>query len=177
MDEIVDLKELQKLQTIGHSRTSNKCYRCKQKRIRCDFTFPKCSNCESSGTDCSTWIKGIKGPLPRSLLLHLEDRVAQLEIQLQKLKQHHSIDDSEEHAYNLTKAAATPWLKAYEISESSADSCQFFNLLFNSSSLPPPFDSTIGHGQKGTMKQFIESNPPVDLYSIPGEVVNFQASL
>src|SRR5688572_17056300 len=76
------------------------CSRCRSRKQRCDQNIPACSNCERAGVECvSVDIDGSLAPrrwetLSKCLVLHsliwisfsyiknLEDRIAQLEIQL-----------------------------------------------------------------------------------------------
>lgn len=64
---------------LGMSRSISACQRCRLKKIRCDQNFPKCSKCEKSNAECVGMdpISGMK--IPRSYVMHLEDRISHLE--------------------------------------------------------------------------------------------------
>lgn len=86
-----------------------KVFPCKQKRIPCTYEFPECISCKRDNAECYVWVRGLRKPSPRS--------VAELEIELKKLKQHHVIDDLEECSYSITKSATTPLLESFDIGE------------------------------------------------------------
>lgn len=172
MDEIFTKSEIEILQKSSHRRSSTKCFRCRHKRIPCSYEFPRCVNCVKAGEDCHAWIKGIKKPIPRSLPLYLENRVAELEIELDSLKQHSVIDNAEEHSYLITKYTGTPFLECFDHSENDKNSIASFNFIyFNASNLPAPFDLMFDTNKKGTMKSFLEKNTPLNLNSIPKNAV------
>ncbi|KAG7832641.1 hypothetical protein KL943_004582 [Ogataea angusta] len=171
MDEIADPAELRKILNDSHARSSTRCYRCKTKRLKCRYEFPTCTNCEKEGHECLAWVKGLNKPVPRSLALYLENRVAELEIKLAELSVDRILDKSEEQALTFARYAATPFIDAFESSEYDRGVISFPFLYFRSSSLPAPFDSMLDNSERGNMKRFVEEHPPVDLYSIPTDVV------
>ncbi|KAG7693201.1 hypothetical protein KL915_004100 [Ogataea haglerorum] len=171
MDEIADAAELRKVFDDGHARSSTRCFRCKTKRLKCRYEFPTCHNCEKEGHVCFAWIKGLNKPVPRSLALYLENRVAELEIKLAELSVNQILDRSEEQALTFSKYVAAPFIDAFEQSERDRGVVNFPFLYFRSSSLPAPFDSMLDNSERGNMKRFVEEHPPVDLYSIPADVV------
>ncbi|KAH3663404.1 hypothetical protein OGAPHI_005394 [Ogataea philodendri] len=170
MDEIADASQLKRALEDGHIRGSTRCYRCKTKRLKCQYEFPQCSNCVAADEECFAWIKGLSNPIPRSLICHLEKRVAELEIELSRLSHHPTLEESEAQASNLAKFAAAPFLKAMEQSENGKVT-NFSFLYFRSSSLPPPFDSIISNSERGNMHSFLKHHSPVDLLTIPRDVV------
>ena len=176
MDELFTAADIEVLQKSSHRRSSTKCFRCKQKRIPCSYEFPKCTSCKRDNVECYAWVRGLRKPVPRSLPLYLEARVAELEIELKKLKQHHVIDDLEERSYSITKYAATPFLESFEIAEHDNTFASFSSFYFTSSNLPAPFDTMIDNSKRGNMKTFIEEHPPVDLSTIPRNVVEIMMS-
>jgi hypothetical protein len=69
---------------IGVTRSINACQRCRARKTRCDQNYPSCTPCLKSKVEC-IGIDAATGRLvPRSYVAHLEDRVAQLELLLQK---------------------------------------------------------------------------------------------
>lgn len=176
MDELFTPADIEVLQKSSHRRSSTKCYRCKQKRIPCSYEFPKCTSCKRDNVECYAWVRGLRKPIPRSLPLYLEARVAELEIELKKLKQHHVIDDLEELSYSITKSAAAPFIESFALAEYDNTFASFSSFYFTSSNLPAPFDTMIDDSKRGNMKTFIESHPPVDLSTIPRNVVEIMMS-
>ncbi|KAG0678935.1 hypothetical protein C6P40_001455 [Pichia californica] len=184
MDEIFTPAEADILKKSTHRRTSTKCYRCRMKRISCSYEFPKCENCKNANVECHAWVKGLNKPIPRSLPLFLEDKVAQLEIELEQLKKHHVIDNAEEESYSITKYVSTPFLESFNNIDSNNNNNNNNNntiatysfFYFKSSSLPAPFDTMIDYNKRGHLKSFIDKHPPVDLKSIPKDVVKIMMS-
>lgn len=176
MDEIFTVDEIELLKQSTHRRSSSKCFRCKNKRKQCSYEFPRCQNCVNAGVDCQAWAKGLQKPFPRSLPLYLEERVAQLEMELEELKKHRVINQAEEQSYSITKYSAIPFLESLDYSENdnTVDSFLFFH--FNSSSLPAPFDTMIDGSKRGNMRTFLDNHPPVDLNSIPKNVIKIMMS-
>jgi hypothetical protein len=108
--------------------------------------------------------------------MYLENRVASLEIELNKLKSHIVINDEEERSYTITKYASTPFLNSFSYSEKSDISDSFSLGYFKSSSLPSPFDQHLEPTKRGNMKVFIKDHPPVALESIPDNVIKIMMS-
>lgn len=69
---------------IGISRSISACQRCRSKKVRCDQNFPKCLKCEKAGVDCIGLDPATGREVPRSYVIHLEDRIAHLELKLQE---------------------------------------------------------------------------------------------
>lgn len=176
MEQIFTSEEIQILQKSAHRRASNKCFQCRYKRIECSYEFPKCATCQEQGVECYAWAKGIKKPIPRSLSLFLEDKVASLEIELEKLKRHSLINDEEEQSYLIAKYTSTPFLGSFLKTESKKAVASFSRFFFNSSNLPSPFDQKLDSSKRGNMSKFIRNNPPVDLKSIPDNVMKIMMS-
>ncbi|KAH8646261.1 hypothetical protein BX600DRAFT_158326 [Xylariales sp. PMI_506] len=67
-------------------RHSKACTRCRKRKIRCDFQYPKCGSCSAAAVPCVGYdsIRGVEKP--RSTISHLEDEAARLEIELQHRK-------------------------------------------------------------------------------------------
>lgn len=172
MDEIFSAKELRQMSERGHSRLSTRCYRCRSKKLHCTADFPQCSNCAKAGVECDAWVNEIKRPVPRCLLRHLQQRKAELEKQLAELRQNETIDGAEEECQELAKVAAIPFLDQFKYSEDEKLSPSLYNLYFNSTDLPPPFETMVRSVKQGHIKAFIEEYPAVDLYTIPREVSN-----
>ena len=176
MDELFSPEEIKILEQSTHRRSSTKCYRCKHKRLPCNYQFPKCDSCLKENIECNAWVRGLNKPIPRSIPLYLEDKVANLEIELDKLKNHHVINNAEEESYTITKYVSTPLLQSFINSENESTIQSFSFLYFNSCNLPAPFDNMIEGSKRGKMKHFIENHPPVDLLTIPKNVVKIMMS-
>lgn len=58
------------------------CQRCRNKKIKCDQTFPQCTKCSRAGITCVGIDRATGREVPRSYVYHLEERVHQLESQL-----------------------------------------------------------------------------------------------
>lgn len=63
----------------GVARSISACQRCRNKKIKCDQRFPKCSKCEKSGVDCVGFDPLTGREIPRSYVVHLEKRIKELE--------------------------------------------------------------------------------------------------
>lgn len=69
---------------IGVARSISACLRCRMRKTRCDQRFPSCSSCLKANVECVGIDAATGREIPRSYVSHLEDRVAYLELQLQK---------------------------------------------------------------------------------------------
>lgn len=66
------------------SRTIAACKRCRSKKVKCDQEFPQCGKCKARGVEC-IGVDPVTGrEIPRSYIIHLEERVKQLESQLKQ---------------------------------------------------------------------------------------------
>ncbi|RCK64932.1 Pyrimidine pathway regulatory protein 1 [Candida viswanathii] len=64
------------------SRTIAACKRCRSKKVKCDQEFPQCGKCKARGVEC-IGVDPVTGrEIPRSYILHLEERVKMLESKL-----------------------------------------------------------------------------------------------
>lgn len=77
------LKKRPSSQILGISRSISACQRCRLKKVKCDQNFPSCSKCEKAKVQCIGLDPATGRQVPRSYIIHLEDRIAALE---QKLK-------------------------------------------------------------------------------------------
>ncbi|CAH6718708.1 pyrimidine pathway regulatory protein 1 [[Candida] jaroonii] len=71
-------------QILGISRSISACQRCRVKKVRCDQNFPKCLKCEKAGVECIGLDPATGREVPRSYVIHLEDRIAVLEGKLKE---------------------------------------------------------------------------------------------
>ncbi|ODQ80786.1 hypothetical protein BABINDRAFT_34769, partial [Babjeviella inositovora NRRL Y-12698] len=69
---------------LGISRSIAACQRCRTKKIRCDQNFPACAKCAKSGVECVGLDPATGREVPRSYVIHLEDKIAELEILLRE---------------------------------------------------------------------------------------------
>ncbi|KAI9722254.1 MAG: hypothetical protein M1812_001726 [Candelaria pacifica] len=74
---------------IAHTLTA--CCRCRQAKTRCDVGLPRCSRCDRSGALCEYFdtTKGKK--IPRTYVIHLQDRVQALEEELARITEDESL--------------------------------------------------------------------------------------
>lgn len=76
---------------IGVARSISACIRCRLRKTRCDQKFPSCSACKKADVECMGIDAATGREIPRSYVTHLEDRVAMLELKLQKLEKESSV--------------------------------------------------------------------------------------
>lgn len=69
---------------IGVTRSISACLRCRTRKTRCDQKFPSCTSCLKAEVECVGIDAATGREIPRSYVSHLEDRIAQLEMQLKK---------------------------------------------------------------------------------------------
>lgn len=83
---------------------------------QCDFDFPTCGTCSQAGAECLGYdvVQGLE--TPRSTVAHLESHIAQLEIELERLKSERSNESKinataaiEKSTVRLIEATAEPW--------------------------------------------------------------------
>ncbi|KAL1631293.1 hypothetical protein SLS54_000052 [Diplodia seriata] len=75
-------------------RITKACYRCRHRKSKCDLRFPTCSACQRANVPCVGYDAVEGRERPRSDVAYLEDKVAQLEIELQRLRAEQSVDSS-----------------------------------------------------------------------------------
>ncbi|ODV78749.1 uncharacterized protein CANTADRAFT_52486 [Suhomyces tanzawaensis NRRL Y-17324] len=83
-------------------RSTSACHRCRVKKIKCDQKFPKCSKCEKSGNDCVGLDPLTGREVPRSYVVHLENKIQLLEAQLKQ----HGVDVASVSATSEASAAS-----------------------------------------------------------------------
>lgn len=81
-DEDLATKKAKSSQILGITRSISACQRCRVKKIKCDQNFPKCSKCDKAKVDCIGMDPATGREVPRSYVIHLEDRIAALELRL-----------------------------------------------------------------------------------------------
>ena len=67
-------------------RVTRACARCRQRKIKCDFVYPKCGTCLAAHAECVGFDPSSGQEQPRSAVSFLESNVAHLEIELAALK-------------------------------------------------------------------------------------------
>ncbi|KAL4790827.1 hypothetical protein BDV19DRAFT_318478 [Aspergillus venezuelensis] len=67
-------------------RATRACARCRKRKIRCDLTYPQCDTCAAVGIECTGFNSATGKEQPRSLVSFLEEKVAQLELELASLQ-------------------------------------------------------------------------------------------
>ncbi|KAF9633312.1 putative fungal specific transcription factor domain-containing protein [Lasiodiplodia theobromae] len=75
-------------------RITKACYRCRHRKTKCDLRFPTCGTCQRANVPCVGYDAVEGRERPRSDVAYLEDKVAQLEIELQRLRSEQSVDSS-----------------------------------------------------------------------------------
>ncbi|KAI9737953.1 MAG: hypothetical protein M1834_009323 [Cirrosporium novae-zelandiae] len=69
-------------------RTVLSCARCRRRKIKCDRRLPACSACVTSGSSCVGFNSKGTTEVPRSVVLHLEEEIARIEIELGHCVEH-----------------------------------------------------------------------------------------
>ncbi|KZF26431.1 hypothetical protein L228DRAFT_12393 [Xylona heveae TC161] len=69
---------------VAHTLTA--CCRCRQRKSRCDPGLPRCGPCERTGALCEYYDTTKGKRIPRTYVIHLQDRVRALEIELARLE-------------------------------------------------------------------------------------------
>lgn len=75
-------------------RVTKACYRCRHRKTKCDLRFPTCGTCQRANVACVGYDAVEGRERPRSDVAFLEDKVARLEIELQRLRSEQSVDAS-----------------------------------------------------------------------------------
>ena len=75
---------------LGISRSISACKRCRQKKIKCSHEFPKCAACLKAKVECVSLDAATGREIPRSYIVYLENRIAELEEILQNRGDHRS---------------------------------------------------------------------------------------
>ncbi|GME31786.1 Fungal specific transcription factor [Neofusicoccum parvum] len=73
-------------------RITKACFRCRHRKTKCDLRFPTCGTCQRANVPCVGYDAVEGRERPRSDVAYLEDKVAQLEIELQRLRSEQSVD-------------------------------------------------------------------------------------
>lgn len=85
MDEIEDFwPETPHNRRSTNRRQTRVCARCRLRKIKCDYKVPSCSQCESASAPCMGFNSTTGQECPRSVVAYLENRVAELELEIQK---------------------------------------------------------------------------------------------
>ncbi|OJD29633.1 positive regulator of purine utilization [Diplodia corticola] len=78
----------------SNHRVTKACYRCRHRKSKCDLRFPTCGACQRANVPCVGYDAVERRERPRSDVAYLEDKVAQLEIELRRLRSVQSVDSS-----------------------------------------------------------------------------------
>ncbi|KAI9801981.1 MAG: hypothetical protein M1825_003037 [Sarcosagium campestre] len=76
--------DLSNTSRVAHTLTA--CCRCRQRKTRCDAGLPKCDPCERSGSVCEYFDPAKGKRISRSYVIKLQDKVRQLEEELENLE-------------------------------------------------------------------------------------------
>jgi hypothetical protein len=119
--------------TQGARRTTKACARCRKRKIKvctprpsngytidsalqCDFGFPSCGTCDQASAECMGFDVPTGTEGPRSTVAYLESQIAQLEIDLARIKSSQAIDilgtantSVEKLTARLVRAIGEPW--------------------------------------------------------------------
>ena len=63
-------------------RPAAACLRCRSKKVKCDQRYPRCSRCEKGNAECVGVDPATGREVPRSYIVHLEEKIRFLESQL-----------------------------------------------------------------------------------------------
>ncbi|KAI9814438.1 MAG: hypothetical protein M1827_003294 [Pycnora praestabilis] len=69
---------------IAHTLTA--CCRCRRRKTRCDAGLPKCVHCERAGSLCEYWDTSKAKKISRQYVIHLQDKVHELEVKLAQIQ-------------------------------------------------------------------------------------------
>lgn len=78
-------------------RASRACARCRKRKIKCDFVYPRCGTCATAGVDCLGYDTLTGEEQPRSRVTFLENKIAQLELELASLQGRSAGEEGIEH--------------------------------------------------------------------------------
>lgn len=179
--------------TQGTRRTTKACARCRKRKIKvykpktsniyttdhnfqCDFGFPSCGTCVKVSAECMGFdvLSGIEAP--RSTVAYLESQIAQLEIDLARIKSSRTIDvlgtansAVDKLTARLVRAIGEPWSTKATI-DSATNVLSLASPIFISQSPLPIFASTSPDRSPSTCIASPTRNPT--LSSIPRHVID-----
>ncbi|CAD0109028.1 unnamed protein product [Aureobasidium uvarum] len=78
---------------VAHTLTA--CSRCRQRKTRCDPGLPRCGPCERTNSVCEYWDPAKGKNVNRDYVIYLQQRVRQLELELDKVDNDEGHDDPE----------------------------------------------------------------------------------
>ncbi|THZ03988.1 hypothetical protein D6C95_03493 [Aureobasidium pullulans] len=78
---------------VAHTLTA--CSRCRQRKTRCDPGLPRCGPCERTNSVCEYWDPAKGKNVNRDYVVYLQQRVRQLELELEKVENDEGHDDPE----------------------------------------------------------------------------------
>ncbi|KAG9808763.1 hypothetical protein KCU77_g20866, partial [Aureobasidium melanogenum] len=78
---------------VAHTLTA--CSRCRQRKTRCDPGLPRCGPCERTNSVCEYWDPAKGKNVNRDYVIYLQQRVRQLELELEKVENDEGHDDPE----------------------------------------------------------------------------------
>lgn len=181
---------------IGVTRSISACQRCRTRKTRCDQKFPSCTSCLKAGVECVGIDAATGREIPRSYVSHLEERVAQLELELKK----HGLQNASTKSSSLfppsssssSSSSSSPMTKAPKKDGSAVDSLMssvkmvsvkaatippssylgssaglsFARLLFTAVKFKAQDNNSAGLSDPSTSKK-----PPLDPASLPSKKV------
>ncbi|KAI9727486.1 MAG: hypothetical protein M1828_006428 [Chrysothrix sp. TS-e1954] len=89
--------------------TLTACIRCRTRKSRCDPGLPKCALCQKHNEECEYWDAGKRKRLSRRYIVHMQDRVTQLEEAVARAEMSHDLGPDQEA---LLREAAVVQFKA-----------------------------------------------------------------
>lgn len=78
----------------GSGRAIQACDRCRMKKVRCDGLLPACGRCQVAGLECLTMVKLTRKSYPRSYTESIEDRLRDVEGEVQRLRDENAAKES-----------------------------------------------------------------------------------
>ncbi|KAK8227048.1 hypothetical protein IWZ00DRAFT_366505 [Phyllosticta capitalensis] len=135
----------------SNHRITKACARCRHRKTKCDLHFPTCSACARARVPCVGYDAVQGKERPRSTVAFLEDRVAQLEIELARLRSEQTVDNSrlvDAAISSLTRSLAdtisdpSPPQKSRLSGPSRCALLSFASPIYLSQSPLPPLPST-----------------------------------
>ena len=145
--------------------------------MQCDFCFPTCGSCSLANADCQGFDSLQRIERPRSTIAHLENRVAQLEIELARMRSEQTADTLEVQygsIERMTRRLAEAHAQPGHYRHTAKEEVSLLSLTspaFLSQSPLPPFNHDRNESIQG---RTVTENPPksTTISSIPRHVID-----
>ncbi|KIV91134.1 hypothetical protein PV10_05710 [Exophiala mesophila] len=154
-------------------RHSKACTRCRKRKIRCDFQYPKCGACTIADATCLGYDSVHGANQPRSATSHLEQEVARLEAELERINRQSKthVDVAIEAVDKLSTDLATTVVLPQGLTRKQEIQPPLTSSFFLSGS-PPPYLIEWSHEYGISDHEEDGSSSQIKLSSVPDHVVN-----